>query len=349
MSKFKVSRNMLKKLKALVRKPSSEGGFVRRCQVVILASKGASGVDISKSLDLTKEAVSRIKNRFTKGGLNGLKTKKQTGRKPSVTTPENEARVVDLCLSPPPPGRSRWTVRLLGKNLEISPPLISKILRKNGLKPHLHRTYKVSRDPEFAAKVKDVVGLYLNPPHNAIVLSLDEKTQIQALERSQLPLPLRTGRAATSTHDYKRHGVVDLYAALEVVTGNVVHQVTHSHTSKDFIGFMKIVVKAHPKKELHVIVDNASTHKTQDVKNWMKENPRVHFHFTPTSASWLNQVEGFFGILSKQSLAHTSFNGTSNLMKHIDAYLLAWNLAPTPFLWTKPAKAIINSRKKRLI
>ena len=173
--------------------------------------------------------------------------------------------------------------------------------QRNGLKPHLVRTYKVSRDPDFASKVKDVVGLYLNPPEHAVVLSVDEKTSIQALERTQLPLPLRSGRAARHTHDYKRHGVLDLYAALEIATGNVTHRVTESHTATDFLAFMNLVVQRYPRKQLHVVLDNSSSHSTPEVTAWLAGHPRVHFHYTPTSASWLNQVEGFFGILGKQS------------------------------------------------
>ncbi len=206
----------------------------------------------------------------------------------------------------------------------------------------------MSRDPNFVAKVKDVVGLYLNPPDHAVVLSVDEKTSIQALERTQLPLPLREGRAARHTHDYKRHGVVDLYAALEVATGKVTHRVTDAHTAVDFLAFMKLVVRRYPRQELHVILDNSSTHGTPDVVAWLAENPLVHFHYTPTSASWLNQVEGFFGILGKQSLSANDFHCTRELRDHIDAYMRGWNKSPTPFAWTKPANAIIKSHRRML-
>jgi transposase len=198
---------------------------------------------------------------------------------------------------------------------------VSDVLRKNGLKPHLVRTYKVSRDPQLAAKVKDVVGLYLNPPEHAIVLSVDEKASIQALERTQLPLPLRTGRASRHTHDYERHGVVDLYAALEVATGKVTHALTDSHTGADFLSFMNKVARAYPDEELHVILDNSSSHGTPDVKQWLSSNPNVHFHYTPASASWLNQVEGFFGILGKQSLSTTDFKSKKALRDRLRAYL----------------------------
>ena len=251
-------------------------------------------------------------------------------------------------MSPPPAGRSRWTTRLLAKEFGITSGAVSDCLRRREVKPHLVRTYKVSRDPQFAAKVKDVVGLYLNPPEQAIVLSVDEKTSIQALERTQPPLPLRSGRATRHTHDYKRHGVVDLYAALEVATGKVTHEVSESHTAEDFLSFMRKVVRAYPKRELHVILDNSSAHGTPEIRRWLDENPLVKFHFTPTSASWLNQVEGFFGILGKQSLFLNDFKSRKALADHIKAYMKAWNKNPTPFEWTKPAKAIIQSHRRML-
>jgi transposase len=251
-------------------------------------------------------------------------------------------------MSPPPAGRSRWTTRLLGREVKLTSGAVSDVLRKHGLKPHLVRTYKVSRDPEFAAKVRDVVGLYLNPPTNAVVLSVDEKTSIQALERTQPPLPLRTGRATRHTHDYKRHGVVDLYAALEVATGKVTHKVTKTHTATDFIGFMKKVVLEYPDQDLHVVLDNSSSHSTPEVKAWLAANPRVAFHYTPTSASWLNQVEGFFGILGKQSLSATGFASKKALREHIKAFMREWNRNPTSFEWTKPAAAIIKSHRRML-
>ena len=251
-------------------------------------------------------------------------------------------------MSPPPAGRSRWTTRLLGKAVRLTSGCVSDVLRKHELKPHLVRTYKVSRDAKFAEKVTDVVGLYLNPPQNAVVLSVDEKTSIQALERTQLPLPLRRGRAARHTHDYKRHGVLDLYAALEVATGKVTHKLTETHTALDFLGFMQKVVRNYPGQELHVILDNSSSHGTDAVKQWLTENPHVHFHYTPTSASWLNQVEGFFGVLGKQSLSRTDFYAKRALREHINAFMRAWNRRPTPFCWTKPADAIIKSHRRML-
>ena len=316
--------------------------------MILLSAEGVSGREVARRLDLSPEAVSRIRTRFRSEGVVGLNEKPKAGRKDHAVPAETVERILQLALSPPPAGRSRWTTRLLAKETGLTSGCVSDILRRHGLKPHLARTYKVSRDPKFAAKVKDVVGLYLNPPDSAIVLSVDEKTSIQALERTQLPLPLRAGRARRHTHDYRRHGVVDLYAALEVATGRVTHKLTESHTAADFLSFLRAVVRAYPKQDLHVILDNSSSHSTPEVAAWLEANPRVHFHYTPTSASWLNQVEGFFGILGKQSLSETNFRSKKALREHITAYMRRWNKDPTPFAWTKPANAIIKSHRRML-
>ena len=337
-----------RRLLAIVSRPSEGAGLVRRCRVVLLTAEGLAATEVAKRLDLTPEAVSRIRRRFLNEGVEGLFERPKAGRQDHAVAPIVVEKIVELALSPPPAGRSRWTTRSLAKVFDLTSGAVSDVLRRSGLKPHLVRTYKVSRDPEFVAKVHDVVGLYLNPPTNAVVLSIDEKTSIQALERTQPPLPMRTGRAASHTHDYKRHGVVDLYAALEVATGQVTHKVTDKHTANDFIGFMRKVVRRYPDQELHVILDNSSTHSTPDVKAWLEANPRVKFHFTPTSASWLNQVEGWFGILGKQSLSSAGFGSKGALKGHLAAYLRDWNKNPTPFEWTKPAKAIIKSHRKML-
>ncbi len=321
---------------------------IRRAHVVLWSADGVSGAEIARRLHLSAEAVSRIRRRFLETGIAGLATQPKAGRKDHAVPAATVERLVELAMSPPPAGRSRWTTRLLAKEVGLTGGCVSDVLRRHDLKPHRVRTYKVSRDPAFVAKVRDVVGLYLHPPEHAVVLSVDEKTSIQALERTQRPLPLRSGRATRHTHDYKRHGVVDLYAALEIATGQVTHRVTATHTAADFLAFMRQVVRAYPRRELHVILDNSSSHGTPEVRGWLARHPRVHFHYTPTSASWLNQVEGFFGILGKQSLSVTDFYSKAALREHLAAYMRAWNRTPTPFAWTKPAHAIIRSRRQML-
>lgn len=345
---MKVKPKQRQELEEIVARPSARADLVRRARVVLLSADGVPGREIAVRLDLSPEQVSRIRGRFRTEGVKGLSARPKSGRKDHAVPLATVDRVVQLAMSPPPAGRSRWTTRLLAKKVGVTSGCVSDLLRKNGLKPHLVRTYKVSRDPAFVAKVKDVVGLYLNPPENAVVLSVDEKTSIQALERTQMPLPLRSGRAVRHTHDYKRHGVVDLYAALEVATGKVTHKVTSAHTAADFLAFMKKVVRSYPDQELHVILDNSSTHGTPEIQTWLSEHPEIHFHYTPTSASWLNQVEGFFGILGKQSLGTTSFVSNRALRDHLHAFMRSWNLNPTPFEWTKPATAIIRSHRRML-
>ncbi len=337
-----------RELEAIVSRPSAPAGLVRRCRVVLLSADGVAGAEIGRRLDLSAEGVSRIRARFREGGVAALEDRPRAGRKDHAVPTEKVEKLISLAMSPPPAGRSRWTTRLLAKAVGLTSGCVSDVLRRNELKPHLSRTYKVSRDPEFAAKVEDVVGLYLRPPEHAIVLSVDEKTSIQALERTQPPLPLRSGRATRHTHDYKRHGVIDLYAALEVRTGKVTHQLTESHTAVDFLGFIRKVERAYRGRELHVIIDNSSAHGTAEIKAWLEKHPLVHFHYTPTSASWLNQVEGFFGIMGKQSLSVTSFPTKKALRDHINAFMKSWNKNPTPFQWTKPAKAIIRSHRRML-
>jgi transposase len=313
-----------------------------------LSAAGVGGTEIAARLDLTPEAVSRIRRHFRQEGVDGLVDRPKAGRRDHAVPADTVEQIVQLALSPPPAGRSRWTTRLLGDAVGRTSGCVSDVLRAQGLKPHLIRTYKVSRDPAFAAKVTDVVGLYLQPPEQAIVLSVDEKTSIQALERTQPPLPLRAGRAVRHPHDYRRHGVLDLFAALDVATGKVTHRFSSSHTAADFLRFMKKVARHYPDQELHVVLDNSSTHNTEDIRAWLGAHPRIHFHYTPTSASWLNHIEGFFGILAKQSLSVTNFASTRALQDHLIAYLRAWNKNPTPFEWTKPARAIIKSHKRML-
>ena len=345
---IKLTRREQRDLDAIVARRSNPAGMVRRARVILLSAAGESGVSIAEKLDLSVVSVSRIRRRFLDGRVDAVAERPKAGRKDHAVEPKVEKQIVELAMSPPPAGRSRWTTRLIAEQVARTSGCISDVLRRNGMKPHLVRTYKVSRDPQFAAKVKDVVGLYLNPPERAVVLSVDEKTSIQALQRTQPPLPLRSGRAVRHTHDYKRHGVVDLFAALEVATGKVTHRVSDTHTAADFLAFMKKVVRQYPGRELHVILHNSSTHRTEEIQAWLADNPHVHFHYTPTSASWLNEVEGFFGILAKQSLSLTDFPSKRALRDHLSAYMRQWNRSPTPFAWTKPASAIIRTHRKML-
>lgn len=336
-----------RELEELAARSSLKQGHARRVRVVLLAAEGLSGVEIAEKVGLSEFTVSRIRRRFETGRVDGLVDQPKAGRGNNVPT-EVVQKVIAAAMSAPPKGYSHWSTGLLAKRFKLSKASIHKILKANDLKPHQHRTFKVSKDPRFDEKAMDVVGLYLNPPDKAVVLSIDEKTQVQALERTQPLLPMRPGKVGRHTHDYRRNGVVDLYAALEVATGQVVHKLTDSHTGEDFLAFMKLVAKRFPKVELHVIVDNSSTHTTPAIMDWLQRNPRITFHFTPTSASWLNQVEGFFSILTRRSLKQTSFASKAELKKHLRAFMEKWNRDPTPFEWTKSAHTIVRDHRKML-
>jgi transposase len=316
--------------------------------VVLLSAQGIPGVEIARRLSLSVGQVSRIRKRFERDAVAGLADQPKAGRKDHAVPAEKVERIVTLAVSPPPTGYGRWSTRLIARRVNLTSATVAKVLRANDLKPHLARTFKVSRDPEFAAKVRDVVGLYLNPPENAIVLSVDEKTQIQALDRTQLMLPLRPGKVSRFTHDYERHGVLDLYAALNIATGEVTHQCTERHTAKEFMAFLQVLARRHRGRELHVILDNSSSHSTPDVQRWLARHPKVSFHYTPTSASWLNQVEALFSILTRQSLRLGDFTSKSALRQHIRAFLERWNKNPTPFIWTKKPHRLIRDHRRML-
>jgi transposase len=336
-----------KLLEELVAKPNARAGHVRRAWVILLSADGVRGTEIAQRLHLTAPQVCRIRARFERGGVDGLSDQPKRGRGNNV--PEELVRIVIAkVMGPPPPGHSQWSTRTLAKEVGLGHTTVHEILRANDLKPHLQRTFKVSRDPEFIEKVEDIVGLYLAPPRRAFVVCMDEKTQVQALERTQRMLPLRFGKIQTRTHDYRRHGVVDLYAALELRTGKVIGDCRESHTARDFLSFLKQLDREFPRRALHVVLDNSSTHKTPEVLEWLRKHPRVQFHFTPTSASWMNQVEGFFSILTRRSIRRADFPSKTALVRHIVAFLETWNESPTPFVWTKSAKTLIRDHRKLL-
>lgn len=335
------------RLEALAAQRTLKQGHARRIRVVLLAADDVTGVEIARRVGLSEFQVSRIRRRFEESGVEGLADRKKRGRGNNLPL-ETVGKILNAVMAPPPRGYSHWSTGLLAKKFGLGRTVVHKVLQANDLKPHQHRTFKVSKDPKFAEKAMDVVGLYLNPPDKAVVLSVDEKTQVQALERTQPMLPLRPGSVARHTHDYRRHGVVDLYAALEVATGKVVHRLTEGHTARDFLGFLQHVAREYPKVDLHVIVDNSSTHTTPEVMAWLVANPRVTMHFTPTSASWLNQVEGVFSILTRRSLRQTSFSSKAALKRHLSAFIEAWNRNPTPFVWTKSPHAIVRDHRRML-
>ena len=333
-------------LERLQRAPSTPAGLSRRARAVLLMAQGVSGVEIAERIGYTVVQVSRIRRRYADGGVAGLSDRPKSGRPPTVTA-RKRAQIVALTLKPPGRGVTHWTTREVARTAGVSHSTVHRIWQAHALQPHRGTTFKFTTDPEAEAKIHDVVGLYLQPPTNAVVVSVDEKTQIQALSRTQPLLPLRPGLPARQTHDYQRNGLTSLYAALEVASGKVLGECRAQHTAVDFLAFLQRVARGYRGQELHVILDNSSTHKTPAVLAWLRQHPRVHFHFTPKGASWLNLVEAWFSILTRKSIRRGSFDTVRALIRHIERYLAEWNAHPTPFVWTKEPADIIRKALRR--
>jgi transposase len=333
-------------LERLQRSASAPAGLSRRARAVLLMADAVSGIEVARLTGYTSIQISRIRRRFAEEGLAGLMDRPRSGRPPQVSEAKR-ARIVALTLKAPPQGLSHWSTRELADRVGVSHATVHRIWQAHALQPHRVETFKFTTDPQAEAKIRDVVGLYLNPPMNAVVLSLDEKTQIQALERTQPMLPLRPNLPARQTHDYRRHGLTSLYAALEVASGRVLGQCSDRHTGADFLRFLKSVQRRYRACELHVILDNSSTHSTPQVREWLDRHPSVRFHFTPTGASWLNLVEAWFGILTRKSVRRGSFASVKQLVRHIADYIEHWNEHPTPFVWTKTPAEIIRKAVRR--
>ena len=336
-----------KKLESVIANRNSPQKHVWRAKIVLLTADGHGTAEIMRATGKAKTVIWRWQERFGEEGVAGLwRDKTRPSRIPPLS-PEVAERVVALTLAGPPPTASHWTGAAMAKATGISVSSVQRIWRAHGLRPHLVRRFKLSNDPQFAAKLKEVVGLYVNPPDRAIVLSVDEKSQIQALDRTQPGLPMKTGRAGTITHDYKRHGVTTLFAALNVLDGKVIGQCMKRHRHQEFIRFLNVIdARVAKKKTVHVIVDNYAAHKHPKVLEWIENHPRFVFHFTPTSASWLNAVESFFAKLTKKRLKRGVFRSLQELKDAIHRFLDDTNANPKPFTWTKDPNKIIAAVKR---
>ncbi len=321
--------------------------LVWRARIVLMWAQGAGVTAIVRATGKTKRTVYRWRERYLERGVAGLeRDASRPGRKPPLSAATIE-RVVHMTLHDKPPAGTHWSVRKLATVVGISPSSVQRIWAAHGLKPHLTKTFKLSNDKRFVEKVQDIVGLYLNPPDKALVLCVDEKSQIQALDRTQPGLPMKKGRAGTMTHDYKRNGTTTLFAALDVATGKVIGQCMPRHRHQEFLRFLRLIDRNTPRSlELHLVVDNYATHKHAKIKAWLKRHPRFHLHFTPTSASWINQVERFFGLITEDAIRRGVFRSVNDLKVAIEHYLEHHNANPKPFVWTASAPEILKKVAK---
>ena len=328
------------------RSPSYPAGLVLRARIVLAAAGGESNTAIAARLETTRQTVVTWRARYVEHGIAGLADRSRPGR-PRVVDP---LEVVVRTMEGPPAklGVTHWSSRLLAAELGISNVAVANIWRQHRLQPWRIEAFKFSTDPELDAKVRDVVGLYLAPPANAVVVCIDEKSQIQALDRTAPMLPIAPGLPERRTHDYKRAGTTTLFAALEVATGRITADACFDrHRHQEFLAFLKQVAKAHPRVKLHVICDNYATHKTPEVTAWLEKNPRITLHFTPTSGSWLNMVEIFFGIITRQAIRRGSFRSVHELTAVIRRFIDAYNDRAQPFVWTKTADQILAHARPR--
>jgi transposase len=328
-------------LRAVLRTPSASQQQAMRARIVLRAADGLSNTGIAREVGVSLPTVGLWRRNFSERRLEGLKDAPRSGR-PRAIDDDEVRRVLAKTLERPPDGTTHWSVRRLAAVTGVSPSTVHRIWRDHKLKPHQVRSFKFSRDPQLVEKVIDVVGLYLDPPKGALVLCVDEKTQIQALDRTQPTLPIKPGKAQRMTHDYKRNATTSLYAALEIATGEVTGACHTRHTHQQFIAFLNTLVRAFPRKPLHVVLDNSSTHATPEVKRWLERHPRVHFHFTPTGASWLNMIEIWFSILTKQQVRRGVYHNVPELIAAIEHFIESYNERALPFVWTKTAEQVLE-------
>lgn len=342
-SPVKLSAEEDRNLRILSKRKRIEARVQMRARIVLMAAEGVSDKDIALKLDTDRRVAARWRARFLAAGVRGLMTDAtRPGRPRTARKDANVKKVVRTTLEHTPEAATHWSTRTLAAHLGISASAVGRIWRAHGLKPHRVKSFKLSNDPDFIAKLEDIVGLYLDPPEHALVLCCDEKTQIQALDRTQPGLPLKRGRGMTMTHDYKRNGVTTLFAALNMLTGQVLSITDQLHRHQEWLHFLTMIDRKTPKKkDLHLIVDNYATHKHPEVKAWLTEHPRFHIHFTPTSSSWLNMVERFFRDITNKRIRRGAFSNVADLEAAIKEYIARHNKNPKPFIWTAKATDIL--------
>ncbi len=340
-SRVELAEDERQELERRVKAPSVSKRDSLRAAIVLRRAEGVKQVQVAEELGISVACANKWSQRFERERLEGLRDREGRGRRPSIP-PRKVEQVITRATRPPKP-RKRWSIRTMARNVGISPDSVHRIWRSNGIKPHLIKTFKVSNDPHFEEKFWDVIGLYLDPPERALVLCCDEKSQCQALERTQPGLPLGIGEIRTKTHDYKRHGTITLFAALNYLDGKLISRTEVQHTHVEWLRFLKQINRETPKDlDLHLIVDNYSTHKEENVKNWLARHRRFHMHFTPTSSSWLNLVERFFGELTQEVIRDGSFASVKELVRDIESYLAERNLNPKPYRWKAKGEDILK-------
>lgn len=321
-------------LEGIVRSRTVAHRTAQRARLVLLAAGGGNDQVIADQMGLSRSTVYRWRTRFTVERLAGLEERPGRGRPPRYTETDHARVISTVCTEAPPDGATHWTVRSLAQRTGVTPTVVHRILRAERLAPHRVKSWVTSTDPEFETKALDILGLYLNPPENALVLSVDEKTAIQALDRTQPTLPLRPGQVERRSFEYKRNGTISLYAALAVHQGEVVGQCAPRHRHQEFLDFLRLLARTYPRQELHLIVDNLSAHKHETVQRWFDRHPRIQLHFTPTHASWLNQVELWFSILSRKVIRRGIFTSVKALVQAIMTFIQRYNQEGKPFSWT---------------
>ena len=330
-------------LSSWLRKSSCEQRQVRRAGIVLALAEGKKVGRVALELGVDENTVRLWRSRFIEGGVKALIGDAPRPGRPRTIPADRVRAVLSLTRMTKPEGATQWSVRAMAKVAKVSPASVHRIWSEAGLKPHLVKTFKLSTDPRFEEKLIDVVGLYMNPPEQAMVLCVDEKSQIQALDRTQPGLPMKKGRCGTMTHDYKRNGTTTLFAALEVASGKVIGSCKKRHRHEEFVQFLKEIDRKTPKDlDLHLVLDNYATHKHPKVKQWLGENPRFILHFVPTSSSWLNLVERFFGLITQKRIRRGTFDSTAELEDAIKEFLRLHNSEPKPLKWTASAEAIIE-------
>ena len=333
-------------LTSIVRSRSLPHGLVTRAQIVLMAAEGVTSNEVAKKVGLSAQSVCKWRQRYLQQRISGLHDELRPGRPRSVSD-EQVATLIRKTLNTKPKKGTHWTIRSMAKETELSRPTVHRVWKAFGLQPHRQRHFKLSTDPFFVEKLRDIVGLYLNPPDKAMVLCVDEKSQVQALDRTQPLLPMGLGYVEGVTHDYVRHGTTTLFAALDIATGKVLTRCKRRHRHQEYLQFLKYIDQNVPEDlDIHLVVDNYATHKHDKVKRWLAAHPRYHVHYTPTYASWLNQVEIWFNIITQKAIRRGTFRSVKDLVSKIDQFVNHYNKETQPFVWTATADSILEKIKR---